>query len=88
MRWEKGGSLLYLIVHIMQVQLLAKDSLNFLLDFLELHRSSEHQDPTRKRNTDRRIRRDLTRLRRKLLLSYMHMCKQNLYKLLFFFFSF
>lgn len=35
---------LYLIVHIVQVQLLAKNSLDFLLDIIEQHRPSKHQD--------------------------------------------
>lgn len=42
----------------MQVQLLAKDSRDFLLDFLKLHRPSKNQDPAHHTNhTEGRIMR-------------------------------
>lgn len=38
----------------MQVQLLAKDRLNFLLDLVKLHGPRKHQDPTRKEEKKRK----------------------------------
>lgn len=38
----------YLVIHVVQVQLLPKDRLHLLLDVLKLHRSPKHQDPAPK----------------------------------------
>lgn len=46
---KRGKSPLYLIVHIMQVQLLPENTLDLLLNFLKLHRSSKHQDPSKQK---------------------------------------
>lgn len=58
------GATQYLIVHVVQVQLLAKHGLHFKLDLLKLHWPPKHQDPaaqtqeTRVTDRNNRIGRD------------------------------
>ncbi len=67
----------------MQVELLAKDSLHFLLDFLKLHRSSKHQDPTHVKNKKSRRHADYEKFVPAAKETYTHTFRQNPHKLLF-----